>query len=162
MKPCQHIFIEKMNKETAKDASKPRIKWYAWLLLLLLPLAMYTPFLASRLQIDIVGQEHVCCMPDNLQELLKKAQVARSRRSESDAIMNGVIWSGIILLIVFVVLFYTIIWSKLNHPAQIFSGTIIGIIVLAILMWLLHLLEWYGANTEEYYQYAWSMQWPFV
>lgn len=73
-----------MNKEATKDTSKPRIKWYAWLLLLLLPFAVYTPFLASRLQFDIVGQEHACCMPDNLQELLKEAQIARNRRSESD------------------------------------------------------------------------------
>lgn len=151
------------NDSVAKPKEeKPRKKWWRWLIFLLLPLAMYTPILGSNLQSQIVGSEHVCCMPDNLEELLEKAKIARSRRSESDAIMNGSMLGGAIILIVFSGLFYGLIWRHLGKTVRIVSGIIVGIVVMLILMWLLHLMEWYSANTDEYYNYAGWMQWPFV
>lgn len=151
-----------MDGEADRKNSKLNPKWYTWLIFLLLPLVMYMPTLGADLQLRIVGAEQVCCMPDDYDELYKMALVARSKRSLSNAIINGSLSAGIVILAVFAVLFYVMIWRKLGKVGKIIGGVVVGALVMILLVWLLHLLEWYGANTEEYYYYGGSMMWPLV
>lgn len=148
-----------MDDEVDRKNSKLKPKWYAWLIFLLLPLVMYMPILGADLQYVIVGREFYCCSPTD--EMKESAAIAQSKRPLSNAIMYGSLFAGVLVLAIFLLLFYRLVWRRLNNRAKIVSGVIVGAVVLALWIWLLHLMIWYGQNTHEYYfQNGW-VDWPF-
>lgn len=150
--------LSKLSRQSTK-----KLKWYNWLIFLLLPVAMSMPMNGAFLQLKLVGRETMCCYHE---ELAQSTLDAQQKRPLSNLIMGGSLMLGIVFVALFCLLFWRCIWWKLGKTGRIISGVVVGLLVVAILVFLVRLLVWYCFNADFYHgangsSSAWDA-WPFV
>ena len=139
------------NTPTQTPRSPRKIKWFAWLIFLLPFFAFLSPIIGAQLQGSLVGPEHVCCMPDNYEELLRAANANKQLRWLSDDLMIGSMATGIIALFIFALLFLFYISPRLSKPSQIILSLIVIIITTTLMFYLFINLNYYTTYTDDYY-----------
>lgn len=134
--------------EQHKIPRKRRCSWWAWLVLLLIPLALRLPLIGERIQVSLIGYEGFCCMPEDLEESIAKAEDAKARRTDSNLIIGISIGLAIFLTLIIIFMLYgyaipciAIKWVR--YLAKI----IVGIIVFPLMaLLILSALYFIGCN----------------
>lgn len=124
--------------------------WWAWLALLLIPLALRLPLIGEKIQVSLIGYEGFCCMPEDLKESMAKAEEAKARRADSNLIIGMSIGLAIFLTFIIIFMLYgyaipciAVKWGR--YLAKI----IVGIIVFPLMaLLILSALYFIGCNDS--------------
>lgn len=167
--------------ETPSEMSRPqtaplqgyknvRRSWWAWLAILLLPLVFFLPILGERIQISLIGDEGFCCMPENWQELMWKAERAKSMRLDSNLVIGTGIILAILLMGVMVYILYKyavpcIQVGQLRRIAQVAVGILVApigfLLLLTLMVFVLHNDEYYSTryqpSEDDFYIYPYTL-----
>ncbi len=140
----------------AKNQTRPVGKTY-WAALLLLPLGLVLPLIGELLQILLIGEERVCCMPDNLDQLLTRAETAKSLRWLSNLIIGGSMIVGIALVIFAFTVVYRKIIPGLSRNHRRLTLFMISIACIYIIFVLITMLLFFAFRNDYYFEYR---PWP--
>lgn len=123
--------------------------------LALLLVALFLPLLGESLQMLTIGEEYVCCMPDNRAELEAKAEIAKSLRPASNLIIGGSMLAGIILSIIAITYFYRKNKNYVkDHPLIM---VILLVITVYIIIVLTTMLMFFALYNDAYFE---QRPWP--
>lgn len=140
-------------KTAVKQTEPKSVRRAKWLLLLLLPLALFLPLVGELIQVLLIGEEHVCCMPDNLDQLLKRAETAQSLRWLSNLIIGGSIVLGIALAFFAFVMIYRKIISNLNQRYRSIATVVLAVVCTYIVIILSLMLIYFVSHNDYYFKY---------
>ncbi len=127
---CYHINMTDAPKNLKQSLQRIPKVWRIFATLLLL---LFLPFLGELLQRLIIGEEQVCCMPDNRDWLMARAAIARHLRLLSDLIIGGSILASIIMAICTIIIFFNETFSKLKPNSVKYLATIFTMLIFFIL-----------------------------
>lgn len=136
------------------QTDKPaRRLWWTWLVVLLLPIVYYLPLWSEALQVELIGYEGFCCMPENWQELQRKAERARNMRLDSNLIIGtGIILAILALIGVIFVLYKYAIPSVKAKKLYSALRVIIGILIAPLAILLFLTLVMFVFDNNNYHQ----------
>lgn len=140
----------------AENKTRPAHKTY-WAALLLLPLGLMLPLIGELLQTLLIGEEYVCCMPDNLDQLLARAETAKNLRWLSNLIIGGSMVIGIALVIFAFAMFYRKIVPSLSRVHRRLTLIIMGVVCIYIISVLITMLLFFIFCNDYYFGYR---PWP--
>lgn len=146
-KPKTGQESELIKSDTNSRSNKKRF----WLVPILLAIALFLPFFGEWLQYEDIGDEYVCCMPENYKYLQKRAERAKQLRPVSNAIIGGSIAIGMLLVIVAIIYFYRS--APIKTKSQLVFAIIITIIAAYILAILIRLLIYFFVHNDDYFKY---------
>lgn len=167
VKEKDHIRRQNDEPHASKLTKRP---WWAWCTILLLPIIFFLPLWSEALQVALIGYEGFCCMPNNWQELERKAERARNMRLDSNLIIGMGIVLAIVLLVgvIFVLYKYaipsiTIKW--IQHMSQLIVGILVApltiILSLTLILFIFRNDHYhttrYQSPEESIYAYAISL-----
>ena len=147
---------QNIESNKTKDKAQPSHKAY-WALLLLLPLGLMLPLIGELLQILLIGEERVCCMPNNLSQLLAHAETAKSLRWLSNLIIGGSMLGGIALVTFAFAMLYRKFIPSLPKQYSRLALTIISIVCVYIICVLVTMLLFFVLHNDYYFEYR---PWP--
>jgi hypothetical protein len=129
-----------------------------WRIFATLLLLLFLPFLGELLQRLIIGEEQVCCMPDNRDWLVARAAIARHLRLLSDLIIGGSILASIIMAIRTIILFFRETFSKLKPSSVKCLATIfITVFGMYVAITLITMLIFFILRNDLYF---YDRPWP--
>lgn len=148
-----------MESQVKKSAQKPQPRLQKipaiWLALGMLLLAFFLPLGGELLQRLLIGEEEVCCMPDNLDFLLARAEIAQFLRPLSNLIIGGTMLAGAMLAVYTVAYFYRHYHGK--QQTKVILTAILGLIAAYIVATLITMLIFFILRNDLYFQYR---PWP--
>lgn len=132
---------------------KSRRSWWIWSIILLLPITYLLPIWGESLQVELIGYEGFCCMPDNWQELMQKSERAKSMRLESNLIIGTGILLAVILLngIIFVLYKYAVPCIK-NKRMHLVSQFLVGVLITPFILFLFLAVIMFVFYNDEYHE----------
>lgn len=170
MRPTKESASKQIPKTSPTNKKSPR---WAWLVILLLPIAFYLPVWGEALQVALIGYEGFCCMPDNWRELERKTEQARNMRFDSNLIIGTGILLAIAVLVLILFAFYkyaipSLSSKKLRQIAQI----VVGIIIAPLALLLFSTLMMFIFRNDFYHEtrylppggdiYTYVLDWPLL
>lgn len=137
-------------------ATKQLFSQQPWFPFVLLILAIFFPFFGELIQLILIGEEEVCCMPDNLNWLTARAGIAQFLRPLSNLIIGGSMIVGIVLACRSALLFYRYTLPRFALPFRV-PAMIITILLTAYIITTLvtMLLFFIFRNNLYYYDRPW-------
>lgn len=127
----------------------------SWLALLLIPLSLLIPLGGEVLRNEAIGTEYVCCMPENYEEKMRRAEQAREQRWLSNVIIVGSDLLGIAVLMSGCVVFVKNIvmlaeWSlRKKLIVTLITGMVSGLFLFLIGGFMLQ----YLLDIDGYYKF---------
>jgi len=128
-----------------------------WRILLLFPLALFLPLLVELVQRLVIGEEQVCCMPDNRDFLMARAALARHLRWLSNLLIGGSMVGGIALAIFALVKVYRVLLPGITQRYRALVLTLCAIVTVYILATLFTMLLFFVFRNDLYFSYR---PWP--
>lgn len=145
------------NEPKASKAAPVHGKVWAFLFLLLLPIGLFLPLIAELIQTLLIGDEYVCCMPDNLQQLLARAEVARELRWLSNIIIGGGMVAGIAIVVFAFIMLRRYALQSLSESSRRIISLILLVVCVYIVLVLASMFVFFVLHNDYYFKYR---PWP--
>lgn len=132
---------------------KPRsASWWAWLAILLLPIALLIPIKAEDVQRYYIGQEEYCCALSVMPEYIEKAEHAKSLRPISNLIIGGGLVIALVVagVAIWVLACYALPCIRIKIIKIIATAFIAAISAVTIGL-LLYASAFFFLDTDSYY-----------
>lgn len=170
MKPTKESASKQIPKTSPTNKKSPR---WAWLVILLLPIAFYLPVWGESLQVALIGYEGFCCMPDNWRELERKIGQARNIRFDSNLIIGtGILLAIAVLVLILFALYKYAIPSLRSKKLRQIAQIVVGIIIAPLALLLFSTLMMFIFRNDFYHEtrylppggdiYTYVLDWPLL
>lgn len=119
--------------------------------ILFLFLALFLPLIGELIQYILIGDEQVCCIPDNLDFLSARAGIAKFLRPLSNFIIGGSMLAGIILAVTSLKKVYYQTLPSISVKYRKFIFVILILCAMYIVITLAAMLLFFVVRNNLYY-----------
>lgn len=156
---CYNLDMNENTSQVAKSGEKTRAaktskkSLFVWLLLLLLPVALFLPVVGGELQRSYIGNEYPCCALSSESEYVAKAEHAKSLHWLSNLIVGGGILLALVLTVATVVIICRYgIPKKCTKSVKTIIKFVLVITAIPLLILLLAAMIYFSSDNERYYR----------